>query len=100
MLSHFVAISEFGYACLAIIGIITLAFLAPVDHPYKKVNQKKKRKFKVISIGLFICYIIIGIYMIEVNMAVCSILFFSLVSVLVLLFFANKKKGGKSNAYS
>ena len=46
--------------CLMMVAsILVVAILAPVSHPNKKIAQKDRMKFRLISIGIIIIHIVI-----------------------------------------
>lgn len=90
LFSKLVSIHLIGYIILFVIGTVILAIFAPIEHPNKKLSQTQKKKFKIWSIVLFITFISAGILMRDTSAG--SVIFFSLISDIILLFIKNKKQ--------
>lgn len=81
------------YGVLAIVGVALLLTLVPIEHPNKKITQKKKRKYKHISLILFLIFITVGALLCHVDWQLNAVVFFTLTADLLLLFVKNRKKG-------
>ncbi len=94
LFSKLIFIHLIGYMILFVIGVIIMIIFSPIDHPNKALSQKQKKKFKSLSVIVFVVFISAGIFMRDTSVG--SVIFFTLVSDIVLLFIKNKK-GGISN---
>lgn len=81
------------YGVLAIVGVALLLALVPIEHPNKKITEKKKRKYKHISLVLFLIFITVGALLCHVDWQLNAVVFFTLTADLLLLFVKNRKKG-------
>lgn len=81
------------YEALAIVGVALLLALAPIEHPNKKITEKKKRKYKHISLVLFLIFITVGALLCHAECQLNAVVFFTLTADLLLLFVKNRKKG-------
>lgn len=81
------------YGVLAIVGVALLLALVPIEHPNKKITDKKKRKYKHISLVLFLIFITVGALLCHVDWQLNAVVFFTLTADLLLLFVKNRKKG-------
>ena len=57
LLSELFVPSLLFYGVLTIVGVALLLALVPIEHPNKKITEKKKRKYKHISLVLFLIFI-------------------------------------------
>lgn len=81
------------YALLAILGFVVMLVFVPIEHPNKKITEKQKRKYKCISLVLFLIFITIGALLRHADMQLNAVVFFTLTADLLLLFVKNRKKG-------
>ena len=81
------------YGVLAIVGVALLLACVPIEHPNKKITEKKKRKYKHISLVLFLIFITVGALLCHVDWQLNAVVFFTLTADLLLLFVKNRKKG-------
>ena len=94
LLSELMKVSINAYIILALVGLVVLLILAPKEHPNKKLTPKKKIKFKIISIIIFVLIMIVGIYIkINSNNGVAKdVIFFALLADFLLLFIKNRRE--------
>lgn len=93
LLSELFVPSMLFYGVLAIVGVTLLLALAPIEHPNKKITEKKKRKYKHISLVLFLVFITVGALLCHADFQLNAVVFFTLTADLLLLFVKNRKKG-------
>ncbi len=93
LLSELFVPSLFFYSILAIVGLTLMLVFAPIEHPNKKITEKQKRKYKHISLILFLTFITMGALLSHADIRLNAVVFFSLTADLVLLFVKNRKKG-------
>lgn len=92
--TRYINVSTAGYIILGIIGYLTIYILAPVENPNKPLTASEHKKHKMISLILFsLIYwtgIIINIYSVG-----SDIIFFTLLSVIILMIISSPRmKGG------
>ena len=54
LLAEFVFVPLYLYPILGLIGTIIMVWQVPIEHPNKKLSDDQKRKYKVISLVLFL----------------------------------------------
>ena len=70
----------------AVIGIPLLYLEAPVEHINKPLDQMQKRRYKIISLIIFLILIAVSICLCITGMhRICSAIIYTLVSVLILI---------------
>ena len=85
------------YLILFIVGNIIVFFLAPIENPNKPLDGEDKKKFKRLSHMVFSVMIICGILFDVWLQMKTEILFFSLLSVLIMMIIPKFMKGAISN---
>lgn len=93
LLSELFVPSLLFYGVLTIVGVALLLALVPIEHPNKKITEKKKRKYKHISLVLFLIFITVGALLCHADLQLNAVVFFTLTADLLLLFVKNRKKG-------
>lgn len=93
LLSELFVSSLLFYGVLTIVGVALLLALVPIEHPNKKITEKKKRKYKHISLVLFLIFITVGALLCHADLQLNAVVFFTLTADLLLLFVKNRKKG-------
>ena len=81
------------FGILFVGGFVCLFLVAPIEHPNKPISDKKKRQHKITSLVLFSFIAVAGIVINIYDMSYGSVIFFSLIADIVLLFIKNSKKG-------
>ena len=81
------------FVILFVGGFVCLFLLVPIEHPNKPITDKKKRQHKITSLVLFSFIAVAGIVINIYDMSYGSVVFFSLIADIVLLFIKNSKKG-------
>lgn len=82
------------YVVLFAVGNVIIHFLGPVENPNKPLNENEKKKYRRLSHLMFSIIIVLGL-LIYLSFPVSNdILFFSLLSVLILMIIPNIMKGG------
>lgn len=82
------------YLILLIVGNIVIYFLAPIENPNKPLNNSEKHKFKLLSHVFFSAISIIGLLFNIFIPYNTNILWFSILSVIILMNVSKIKKGG------
>lgn len=59
--SSLLAVNYLAFVILCILGIVPLSIWAPIENPNKEISQKRKRIYKVISIVLFLSFVLFGV---------------------------------------
>lgn len=81
------------YTILALVGLALMLIFVPIEHPNKRITEKQKRKYKYISLALFLIFITIGALLCHADIQLNAVVFFTLTADLLLLFVKNRKKG-------
>ena len=92
--SEFVEVSLIFYILLSVIGIVTIALMVPVENLNKPLSDGQKKKYKIISFSLFIIFVALGAVINYFDNSVGSVVFFTLITDLLLLFIKNRKERG------
>lgn len=92
--SEFVEVSLIFYILLSVIGIVTIALMVPVENSNKPLSDGQKKKYKIISFALFIIFVALGAVINYFDNSVGSVVFFTLITDLLLLFIKNRKERG------
>lgn len=93
LLSELFVPSLLFYGVLTIVGVALLLAWVPIEHPNKKITEKKKSKYKHISLVLFLIFITVGALLCHADLQLNAVVFFTLTADLLLLFVKNRKKG-------
>lgn len=91
--SHAISVRWWMYAVLLVGGNIVIHLLAPVEHPNKPLSDDEKRKFRRFSHVVFSWITISGLSVQLLTPLSFDILFFSLLSVIILMTIPNSVKG-------
>ena len=94
LISEFVKVSMFFYILLSLIGIVTIALVVPIENSNKPLSEGQKKKYKIISFTLFVIFVALGAVIIYIDNSVGSVVFFTLIADLLLLFIKNRKERG------
>ena len=97
LLSLFVQTNLIMYAILGIVGLTLLIMWAPIENPNKEITQRKRKKYKFISIVLFVAFLASGIILYYFYPYISNTVFFSLCADILLMFPDKLKKGEKIN---
>ena len=92
LFSELVNINLFAYMILAVIGFTLLLIFAPIENPNKNLTLIQKRKFKIISLIVFVVLVLIGIFLRSVVDQVSNVIFWVLLADILLLFIKNRKE--------
>lgn len=95
LLAEYINICWWYYLLLLSAGLPIIYIFAPIEHPNKPLETNDKARCKMISTILFLLFIIAGVVFTMVNVTLGSVIFFTLVSDLFLLFV--KSKEGRRN---
>ena len=96
LLSEYINISWWHYCFLLSIGSLLICMVVPIEHPNKPLDIDDKARCKIISIILFLSFNTVGIVFTKVNVTLSTVMFFTLVLDLILLFFKSKDGGRKT----
>ncbi len=91
--SHAISVRWWMYAVLLVGGNIVIHLLAPVEHPNKPLSDAEKRKFRRFSHVAFSLITISGLSARLLTQLSFDILFFSLLSVIILMTVPKSMKG-------
>ena len=94
LISEFVKVSMFFYILLSLIGIVTIALVVPIENSNKPLTEVQKKKYKIISFALFVFFVALGAVINYIDNSVGSVVFFTLIADLLLLFIKNRKERG------
>jgi len=86
LLSELISVNTISYIILSIIGIVLLALLAPVRNIHKKISSKDGIKYKIISLCLYIIFIVLGMFLSTKDVKLGNTVFFALCADLINLF--------------
>ena len=93
LLSELVVLPLFLYTILAGLGLVIMLVFVPIEHPNKKITDEQKRKYKNMSIILFSTFVTVGALLCYADIQLNTVVFFTLIADLLLLFVKNRKKG-------
>lgn len=96
-LAEFVFVPLYLYFILGLIGTVIFLLLVPVEHPNKKLSDVQKRKYKVISLVLFLIFTAAGCLFCYFGSSLGAIVFFTLIADIMLLFFKSRKERRKQS---
>ena len=92
LLVNYIKIYLIYYVILSVIGVCILIGMAPIENPNKKITYVQRKKFKVISVLLFLLLAFMGMTLINWLPHVSNTIFFVLIADLILLFIKTKRK--------
>lgn len=95
LLAEFVFVPLYLYPILGLIGTIIMVWQVPIEHPNKKLSDDQKRKYKVISLVLFLMFIAAGWLFCYFGSLLGAIVFYTLIADIMLLFFKSRKERRK-----
>ena len=95
LLAEYINICWWYYLLLLSVGLPIIYIYAPIEHHNKTLEKNDKARCKAISTFLFVSFNIVGMVFAKVNVALSSVIFFTLVFDLILLF-VKSKEGGKN----
>ena len=91
-LSKYAQISLLLYALFGLIGIVIIAITVPIESPNKPLSNDQKKKYRSISLALFIFFVALGAAINYIDNSIGSVVFFTLMADLLLLFIKNRKE--------
>lgn len=97
ILSSYIVVSNLLYAIFAFIGTGVVLGVAPKENPNKKLDTSQKCKFKIISVALFLIFILFGLFIKQFSASLSSVAFFTLLADIILLFIKNPKERRKKH---
>lgn len=97
LLAEFVFVPLYLYPILGLIGTIIMVWQVPIEHPNKKLSDDQKRKYKVISLVLFLMFIVAGWLFCYFGSLLGAIVFYTLIADIMLLFFKSRKERRKQS---
>lgn len=97
LLAEFVFVPLYLYPILGLIGTIIMVWQVPIEHPNKKLSNDQKRKYKVISLVLFLMFIAAGWLFCYFGSLLGAIVFYTLIADIMLLFFKSRKERRKQS---
>ena len=97
LLAEFVFVPLYLYPILGLIGTIIMVWQVPIEHPNKKLSDDQKRKYKVISLVLFLMFIAAGWLFCYFGSLLGAIVFYTLIADIMLLFFKSRKERRKQS---
>lgn len=95
LLAKFVFVPLYLYPILGLIGTVIMVWQVPIEHPNKKLSDDQKRKYKVISLMLFLIFIAAGWLFCYFGSPLGAIVFYTLIADIMLLFFKSRKERRK-----
>lgn len=95
LLAEYINICWWYYLLLLSVGLPLLYIFAPIEHHNKPLETNDKARCKMISTILFLSFNIVGMVFTKVNATLSSVIFFTLVFDLFLLF-VKSKEGGRN----
>lgn len=96
LLAEYINISWWYYLFLLSVGLPIIYIYAPIEHHNKPLETNDKARCKIISTILFLSFNIVGMVFTKVNATLSSVIFFTLVFDLFLLFVKSKEGGSKT----
>lgn len=81
------------YLLLFVVGNTVIWFLAPIENPNKPLNEREKKKYHWLSHIVFTVLSITGLVLSFLIQSTISILWFSMLAVIVLMIIPKLKKG-------
>ena len=95
LLAEFVFVPLYLYPILGLTGTVIMVWQVPIEHPNKKLSDDQKRKYKVISLMLFLMFIAAGWLFCYFGSPLGAIVFYTLIADIMLLFFKSRKERRK-----
>ena len=95
LLAEYINICWWYYLLLLSVGLPLIYIFAPIEHHNKPLETNDKARCKMISTILFLSFNIVGMVFTKVNATLSSVIFFTLVFDLFLLF-VKSKEGGRN----
>ena len=95
LLAEYINICWWYYLLLLSVGLPIIYIFAPIEHHNKPLETNDKARCKMISTILFLSFNIVGMVFTKVNATLSSVIFFTLVFDLFLLF-VKSKEGGRN----
>lgn len=95
LLAKYINICWWYYLLLLSVGLPLIYIFAPIEHHNKPLETNDKARCKMISTILYLSFNIVGMVFTKVNATLSSVIFFTLVFDLFLLF-VKSKEGGRN----
>ena len=86
--SSIISLPIISYVVLLTLGLLIMINFAPIEHPNKKISEQNKRKHKKTSTILFCAFCLIGALLNCTQPTISTVVYFSLVVVILLMLFA------------
>lgn len=97
LLTEFAFVPLYLYLILGLVGTAIMLLLVPIEHPNKKLSDDQKRKYKVISLVLFLMFTVAGCLFCYFGSPLGAIVFYTLIADIMLLFFKSRKERRKQS---
>lgn len=97
LLTEFSFVPLYLYLILGLVGTAIMLLLVPIEHPNKKLSDDQKRKYKVISLVLFLMFTVAGCLFRYFGSPLGAIVFYTLIADIILLFFKSRKERRKQS---
>ena len=97
ILTEFSFVPLYLYLILGLVGTAIMLLLVPIEHPNKKLSDDQKRKYKVISLVLFLMFTVAGCLFCYFDSPLGAIVFYTLITDIILLFFKSRKERRKQS---
>lgn len=97
LLTEFAFVPLYQYLILGLVGTAIMLLLVPIEHPNKKLSDDQKRKYKVISLALFLMFTVAGCLFCYFGSPLGAIVFYTLIADIMLLFFKSRKERRKQS---
>lgn len=97
LLTEFSFVPLYLYLILGLVGTAIMLLLVPIEHPNKKLSDDQKRKYKVISLVLFLMFTVAGCLFCHFGSPLGAIVFYTLIADIILLFFKSRKERRKQS---
>ncbi|MBO5966930.1 MAG: accessory gene regulator B family protein [Clostridia bacterium] len=95
LLTCITTINLFEYLAFGIFGIIIILLFAPIANPNKPILDKHKPRFKILSLVIFVTLLIVGICFSFFSRSLSNSVFYTLLSVIVLMIMPKLKRRKK-----
>ena len=95
--SQILGVSAISYIPLFVVGFIMILRYCPIENIHKPLTLSNKIKNKVLSLILFSAIISFGLIMHSKFQQLSNTIFYTLVSIVVLIIIPILRKGGKAN---
>lgn len=96
-LAEVVLVPLFLYLILGVAGTVVMLLFVPIEHPNKKLSDDQKRKYKIISLVLFLIFTMAGCLFSYFGSSLGAIVFYTLIADIMLLFFKSRKERRKQS---